>query len=226
MVEPCHSRFEVDDAMLEWTFQDVGTLLVRCCERIRLTLVFYKQNRFDFIHGRNISSGMSDWDHLASQMFRSAPGSIVSSLCALTSRSCTKPRGYVEISEHSMSVHCDDGSMLPSNGLKIFIDTIRLALTKIGRPPPDKHFIKQLLTKHGFVDVRAVQVQEPVGPWPRDPTQKRIGAMVMLNAETYAESLGMAAFTRILGMTVERAREVCDEGRKATRNKNYHMYGQ
>jgi hypothetical protein len=32
MVEPCRSRFDVDDAMLEWTFQDVGTLLVGGCE--------------------------------------------------------------------------------------------------------------------------------------------------------------------------------------------------
>jgi hypothetical protein len=113
----------------------------------------------------------------------------------------------------------------PENGLKRFIDNIRAALTKIGRPPPDIPFLKDLLESAGFEDVQAQQVKEPVGPWPKDPVQKRIRAMVMLNAETYAESLGMAAFTRVLEMDPVKARTICEGCRMATRNKNNHFYG-
>ncbi|KAI5796116.1 S-adenosyl-L-methionine-dependent methyltransferase [Pyronema domesticum] len=50
------SRFEVDNAMLEWTFKDES---------------------FDFIHARNIS-GVSHWDHLVSEMIRCTnPGGYV-----------------------------------------------------------------------------------------------------------------------------------------------------
>ncbi|CCX12957.1 Similar to UMTA [Verticillium albo-atrum VaMs.102]; acc. no. XP_003004874 [Pyronema omphalodes CBS 100304] len=46
---PANCRFEVDDAMLDWTFRD---------------------DFFDFIHIRNTSTGISNWDHLASEMYR------------------------------------------------------------------------------------------------------------------------------------------------------------
>jgi hypothetical protein len=115
--------------------------------------------------------------------------------------------------------------MKPDNGLKICIDYMRDAMRKMGRPPPDPKFMKQLLQNSGFEDVEKVEVKEPVGPWPKDPRQKRIGAMVLLNCETGIESYAMAAFTRVLGMEEEKARALCDGALSAARNKNYHMYG-
>ncbi|KAI5809239.1 S-adenosyl-L-methionine-dependent methyltransferase [Pyronema omphalodes] len=183
---PPNCRFEVDDAMKEWT---------------------YKENFFDYIHARNISSGVSDWNHLISQMMR-----------------CTAPGGYVELCEYSLSVHSDDGTMKPDNPAKIYTDLLRESLVKMGRPPPDLKFMKELLKEEGFEDVVALQVKEPVGPWPKDARLKTLGAMVLLNTETAFESYGMAAFTRILGMDVEKAREICEAGKLAARNKNYHIY--
>ncbi|KAI5796101.1 S-adenosyl-L-methionine-dependent methyltransferase [Pyronema domesticum] len=184
---PANCRFQVDDAMLDWTF---------------------KENYFDYVHATNFSSGVSDWNHLVSEMIR-----------------CTAPGGYMEISEHRMSVHCDDGTMKPDNGTKAFIETLRTTLVKIGRLHPDVEFLKTLLAKVGFEDIHAKQVKEPVGPWPKDPKMKSLGAMVLLNADTYAESLGMAAFTRVLGVDPEKAHGICNAARLATRNKNNHMYG-
>ncbi|KAI5809238.1 S-adenosyl-L-methionine-dependent methyltransferase [Pyronema omphalodes] len=184
---PANCRFEVDDAMLTWTFKDES---------------------FDFIHSRNISTGVSSWEHLVSEMMR-----------------CTKPGGYVELSEYAIDVFCDDGTMKADNGAKIYIDHMRDALRKMGRPPPDPVFMKKLLEDTGFEDVRSMAVKEPLGPWPKDPKQKRIGAMSLLNCETGIESYAMAAFTRVLGMEPDKARAICDAGLAATRNKNYHMYG-
>jgi hypothetical protein len=110
----------------------------------------------------------------------------------------------VEISEHSMSVHCGDGTIKPDNGTKVSIETLSTALVKMGRPHPDVEFLKTLLAEVGFEDIHANQVKEPVGPWPKDPKMKRLGAMVLLNAETYAESLRMAAFTRVLVWILKR----------------------
>lgn len=62
------SRFEVDDAMKEWTFKDVS-FFESSLQGYALNVIL-EQNFFDFIHGRNISAGVSDWDHLMSEMMR------------------------------------------------------------------------------------------------------------------------------------------------------------
>jgi hypothetical protein len=114
--------------------------------------------------------------------------------------------------------------MKPDNGIKIWMDYLRESMIKMGRPPPELGAMKLLLENAGFEDVHALEAKEPIGPWPKDPRQKRIGAMVLLNCETSFESYGMATFTRILGMEAEIARSVCEAALAASRNKNYHTY--
>ncbi|KAI5819280.1 S-adenosyl-L-methionine-dependent methyltransferase [Pyronema omphalodes] len=183
---PGNCRFEVDDAMKEWTFQN---------------------DFFDFIHARNLSAGITDWSHLLSEMMR-----------------CAAPGGYVELCENSLTVHCDDGTMAPDHGVKIFLDKLREALQAMGRPQPNLQFLKTQLENAGFEDIHVVSAKEPCGPWPKDPRMKRLGAMNLLNAETGFESYGMAVFTRVLGMEIEEARGICRRSVEASQNKNFHIY--
>ncbi|KAI5820162.1 S-adenosyl-L-methionine-dependent methyltransferase [Pyronema omphalodes] len=183
---PANCRFEVDDAMLDWTF---------------------KNDSFDLIHCRNIASGVSDWTHLITEMMR-----------------CTNPGGYVELCEYSMTINCDDGTMKPDNGAKLYMDHLRASMAKMGRPAPELASMKMLLEKAGFEDVHALEAKEPFGPWPKDSRQKKIGAMSLLNCETGIESYGMAAFTRVLGMEADKAHAICNAALAAVRNKNYHLY--
>ncbi|KAI5811870.1 S-adenosyl-L-methionine-dependent methyltransferase [Pyronema omphalodes] len=183
---PVNCRFEVDDAMLPWTFKD---------------------DFFDFIHCRNIASGVSDWNHLATELMR-----------------CTVPGGYVELCEYSITANCDDGTMKSDNAAKIYNDYLRESMIKMGRPPPELASMKTLLENAGFEDVHISEAKEPIGPWPKDSRQKKIGAMSLLNCETGFESYGMAAFTRVLGMETDKARAICNAGLAAIRNKNYHIY--
>lgn len=131
----------------------------------------------------------------------------------------------MELTELAMSAHCDDGTMTPDNALKLHIDYLYESLVKMGRPPPDLDFLQNLLKSAGFEDVQALKAKEPVGPWPQDPRLKRAGAMVLLHSETFFDSYGMAAFTRVLGMDAEKAEDICTRAAQAARNKNYHMYG-
>lgn len=108
--------------------------------------------------------------------------------------------------------------------MTVFAGHLRAALRKMGRPVPDLAFLESTLKKAGFEDVKVLTAKEPMGPWPKDPMLKRVGAMSLLNGETGFESYGMAAFTRILGMDVKKARAICEGARLAARNKNYHVY--
>jgi hypothetical protein len=114
--------------------------------------------------------------------------------------------------------------MKPDNSMKIWMDYLRESMIKMERPPLKLESMKMLLEKAGFEDVHALEAKEPVGPWPKDVKQKRIGAMSLLNCETGIESYAMAAFTRVLGMEAKKARAICDAALSAARNKNYHMY--
>ena len=74
--------------------------------------------------------------------------------------------------------------MSKDNGLKRHMDLCREAMIKIGRPfPESSDFLTDLLVNAGFVDVVAASLKEPIGPWPKDPKMKRIGAMVLLQSE-------------------------------------------
>ncbi|KAI5819281.1 hypothetical protein BZA77DRAFT_350881 [Pyronema omphalodes] len=94
----------------------------------------------------------------------------------------------------------------------------------MGRPVPDLEFLKNQLEKAGFEDVQIMNAKEPCGPWPKDSRLKKVGAMSLLNAENGCESHGMAVFTRILGMGVDKARDVCRRSVEASQNKNFHIY--
>jgi hypothetical protein len=148
----------------------------------------FQDNYFDFIHSRNIGSEVGDWHHIMTEMLR-----------------CTAPGGYVEFCEMEIKVHCDDGTMKEDNALKVYVETLHESLVKIGRTPPDMAFLKELLEKPGVEDVTALKAIESIGPWPKDPRLKKIGTMQLLHIDTIFESYGMAAFTRILGMDVEKA---------------------
>lgn len=110
------------------------------------------------------------------------------------------------------------------NPIKIYIDLLRESMAKIGRSPPEPSFLKSLLDKSGFEEVTTSKVKKPLGPWAKDPRMQRIGAMVLLHSETIFESYGMAAFTCVLGMDQEKARDICDRAMVASRNKNYYIY--
>lgn len=115
--------------------------------------------------------------------------------------------------------------MKSDNPLKVYIGHLRSALSAMQRTSPTTTFLENLLKEAGFEDIKTVQAKEPIGPWAKDPRMKKIGAMSLLHSETVYESYGMAAFTRVLGMGEEEARNICNGAVKATKNKNYHVYG-
>jgi hypothetical protein len=219
------SRFEVDDAMADWTYKSVsGNYMgeipletnISCC-RISSTLSIAEISVLVSVIG-NIS-------------FRKCFGrsylmlSVEDIADTGPTNSCTIPGGYVELCEADMSMHCDDGTMKVDNPLKVCADNVRASLVKMERICPDLEMLENLLKKAGFEDIKTMTAKEPFGPWAKDPRMKKIGAMQLLHCESVFESYGMAAFTRVLGMDFAEAKAICDAAKLAAKNKNYHIYG-
>lgn len=119
------------------------------------------------MHARNVAQGIEDFPKLLAQAFRS-----------------TKSGGYVELAELGLKIFCDDETLRADNGVKTWSDTLVRAMEKIGRPSPTTEGLKKALETAGFVDVHALVYKQPIGPWPKEPRLKRIGAMNVLSADT------------------------------------------
>ncbi|KAI5809429.1 S-adenosyl-L-methionine-dependent methyltransferase [Pyronema omphalodes] len=168
----------------------------------------YHSNYFDFIHVRNVSQGITNWSKMMDEIYR-----------------CTTPGGHVELAEVGTIAQSDDNTMADDNPIKIYFDMITKCFTSIGRPPATVERMKASLEEAGFVDVCTETVKQPLGPWPKKRRLKNLGLMTLMNFETAFHAYGMAAFTRILGMTEADADKVCSDALSAARNKNYHTYG-
>ncbi|KAF8241895.1 S-adenosyl-L-methionine-dependent methyltransferase [Wilcoxina mikolae CBS 423.85] len=167
----------------------------------------FEANSFDFIHMRNLAQGVTDWHGMLEQAYR-----------------CTKPGGYIELGELGLVAHSDDGSMQENDGVKRYMDYLREAMLAIGRLAITEELLETNLRNAGFEDVHVQAYKQPVAPWPRDPTLKRVGAVILMGGEVGYQAYGMAPFTRILGMTVEEATAVCSKAYRSSRNKNSHVY--
>jgi hypothetical protein len=128
------------------------------------------------------------------------------------------------------------------NPIQIFSNLLGKAMVLLGRPFDEAHGSKmaQRLLDAGFEDVHVFNVKQPFGPWAKDKRLKYVGALGLLQAETAyhaygewgvflfggkeTEGIGMAAFTRVLGMQTEEAERLCEAAVKAHRNKNWHIY--
>ncbi|CCX14765.1 Similar to Demethylmenaquinone methyltransferase; acc. no. Q9RRT0 [Pyronema omphalodes CBS 100304] len=181
---PPNLKFEVDDMSEIWG---------------------YKDDSFDFIHVRNLSQSVEDWDHLLRQIYR-----------------CTKPGGYFELAECEFTIKSDDGTAGPD--FQKYMKLLTEACVKLNRPTVTADMAKDLLDRGGFEDVKVVTLKQPFGPWAKDERMKKIGAMVMLTADAGAEGYGLAMFTRVLGMTAEDSLALCQKTSAEIRNKNYHVW--
>lgn len=107
----------------------------------------------------------------------------------------TKAGGYVELADVGGKCYCDDGSStLETNGYEYNVHLVSKALTSIGRPPATGAKMKKLLEEAGFVDVVVKEVKQPIGPWPKDPALKMIGAMNLLSLESGIEAYSLVSF--------------------------------
>lgn len=115
--------------------------------------------------------------------------------------------------------------MPADHALKLYFELISKAMVAMKRPSHvTGHDLKRWMEEAGFVDVAVTSVKQPWGPWPRDKRLKHAGAVVLLNSEAGIPSYGMAAFTRVLGMTKDEAEALCQKASKAVRNRQYHVY--
>ncbi|PGH17064.1 hypothetical protein AJ80_04937 [Polytolypa hystricis UAMH7299] len=133
---PPNLRFLVDDAELDWQYRQ----------------------KFDFIHGRMLTSSLKDWDRFYEQCYKNI-----------------KPGGYVEMQDTALPLDCDDDTFPPSSAIYKWSDTVLKACAALERPIDIAKDHKKRMEKAGFVDVVEVRQKWPTNSWAKDPELKEIG---------------------------------------------------
>ncbi|KAI5788663.1 S-adenosyl-L-methionine-dependent methyltransferase [Pyronema domesticum] len=168
----------------------------------------YRPDHFDYVHMRNLSQAVTDWPFLIAEAYR-----------------CIQPGGFIECCELENVPRSDDGTLKEDDGVKTAMSLLGDALKLLGRPPfMSAAMLKKELEDAGFLDVVVTAVKYPFAPWPQDPKLKMVGAMVLMTEETGYHAYGMAALTRILGMSQEDADRICTNAVNAVKDRNVHTY--
>lgn len=115
--------------------------------------------RFDYIHLRLVTVWFKDLEQMLGRIYNQ-----------LT------PGGWVEFQEYPTEVLSQDGSTKGSQFEHLMMTLYTEAMTKFGMDVRVPLKLKALLEKVGFVDVQETVEGYPMGPWPKDPELKRLGA--------------------------------------------------
>lgn len=160
----------------------------------------WPDDEFDLIHFRGLAGAFSDWSQIYSEAYRSL-----------------KPGGWIEVLDfdnHDKSLlhFFSEGSSV-KNYLKIVNDCAKRA----GKPRGVAHLQPEVLAAAGFVDVGVTEKLIPMGIWPEDKEDKKLGKHFLVAQLCGIESLCLRPFTEQMGWNVEKIRELCDDVTQAVR---------
>lgn len=165
------------------------------------------QTGFDFIHGRELEGCIADRDRLLRQAFKHLV-----------------PNGYIELQGVDARLHSDDGTIEQAPNAQLWINKLREACTKFGKPADGGSEWKARLTKAGFVDVHQEVRKLPIGPWPKDPKFKELGKYQVIQELKVVESYTPKLFEHALGWSVQEIQILMAKVKQELTNPSVHLY--
>ena len=183
---PPNCQFQIDDAEQDWTF---GI------------------NSFDFIHCRDMYTGIRDWKKFVRQCFDHL-----------------KPGGYVEFSSIYAYPKSDDGTLPENSSITEFPKLFDEITRRMGADPDFPTKFKGWFEEVGFEGVVEQTFKIPSSPWPKDPRLKRVGALELMNVVEGASGILHRGWTKEFGQTSEELEVIIAEMRKELMTNKAHCY--
>lgn len=146
----------------------------------------------------------------------------------LTPPRALNPGGYLEFHESDITtLKCDDGTAdLQNGGVARVMIPLADAGRKVGRRMDIASELSTIMKKAGFVDIHIEIQKSPYGPWAKDARHREIGKFLLAIAETGFEAYSLALFTRVLGLSVEDAKERFEAAKRDMRDRRIHAYNE
>jgi SAM-dependent methyltransferase len=152
----------------------------------------YADDEFDLVHFRSMMGAFTDWNLIYKEAYKHL-----------------KPGGWIEVKDF------DDHKALlqffpPGSQVKPWLAAIAEGSKKSGRPRGIEHLEHGRLTDLGFVDVNTEEYNSPMGVWPDDPEEKKIGKLFMIAQMCGIEALCLRILTEQMGWDPAEVRRMCD----------------
>ena len=133
------------------------------------------------------------------------------------------PGGYLEMQDLNLPIRALDDSLSGTTMLRVS-DLLLSTGKSIGLDVTTTGRYKELMAEVGFVDIKEVVIEWPIGTWAKGAYHKRLGAWFRRDMEVGAEGILMGLFTRVLGMSREEVLGLVEELKKEMRDSKIHAY--
>lgn len=130
----------------------------------------FKPDQFDFIHARMITSGIHDWPSVRANCYLHL-----------------KPGGCLELLDLAHPLHAEI-SEFDSSDSSPLINFVRLAGVSWRRSGLDYNVTEKhpaALAAVGFADVKEETFRWPIGHWPEEERERKIGQLALENLERF-----------------------------------------
>lgn len=165
-------------------------------------------DKYDFIHIRNVMHSVTDTKALLSRVMRHL-----------------KPGGYIEIQDLDITPLSDDDTLTPTTpyALRDFLKYMAAGLAALGSHMHAVHKLPDELEAAGFEDIKKSKHKAPIGMWPKDKRLRLCGLFLrtaMMDGLRGVSQRPMAA----LGWTPLQIEMVLVNVRKALMDPKVHAY--
>lgn len=140
----------------------------------------------------------------------------------MTSRH-TAPGGFVEFTDFDLVIRSDDGS-LDNTTLKTWTDTLPKAGRMLGREPCPGPFLEQWVRDAGFTNITTKIYKLPIGPWPKNPDMKLVGAYYHVTVSQGVEGFSLRLYMNVLKWSYEELQVLLAKVRKDLNTRSIHSY--
>ncbi|TVY84034.1 Secondary metabolism regulator [Lachnellula suecica] len=160
----------------------------------------WPEDDFDFIHFRSMQGAFKDWRYVYSEAYKHL-----------------KPGGWIEVldfDDHKVLFsYFDDNPEV----VQWYADVVEASKIS-GRPKTAAHLEPDVLTELGFVDVKTTLKTIPMGIWPEDPEEQRIGKHFLVTQLSGIEAVSLRPLVENLSWELDDVKKCCETVINATRN--------
>jgi trans-aconitate methyltransferase len=152
----------------------------------------WPEDEFDFIHFRSMAGAFEDWRHIYNETLKHL-----------------KPGGWIEVLDFdNLSAFM---SYFPEESdIAVWLRALLSATQKSGRPRSAVHMSQQILADVGFVDIKITEKFIPMGVWPEDKEELKIGKHFLIAQLCGVEAVCLRPLTEQLGWHIDDIRRYCD----------------
>ena len=160
---------------------------------------------FDFIHSRYMAGSIVNWEGLMRKCFNNL-----------------KPGGWAEFQDFDIDYYSQDGTLTPEHALRWWLTTAYGVISTTRRTLKPGVQLEQWMRSTGFVNVQAIKTPLPLGPWPKDQRQRRIGLLNWAQLWEGLEGMSLRLFVDILGYSEAELQLLLVEVRKDLQTPGIH----